>query len=205
MTITPSASDVTERRRAFVHRLYGLYAALTAEAYRAGPARQQLAKLRRSFAGPRQEADAYAVVFPFEPPAREQKEWLLVAGLFAIHPHANTARGRTIGGAMRIVAASRGQSAERRLTQLLSVDQQALPHYLRQAVQLLRSEEVAFDVHRLLTDLIVLRRDDNEEAAQRVRLEWARHFHLPERPSRSPSVSDRTTVDQQPSDHQENQ
>ena len=184
MTTTPSAPGVAERQQDFVRSLYGLNAALTAEQYRAGPARQQLAKLRRSLAGPRQEADAYAVVFPFDPPIREQKAWLLVAGLFAIHPHANTARGRTIGGAMRIVAAARGQSAERRLTQLLSVDRQALPHYLRQAVQLLRSEDVAFDVHKLLADLIALLGDENDDDAHRVRLQWARDFHRPDRQSR---------------------
>jgi len=204
MTITPSAPGVAERRHAFVGHLYGLCAALTAEQYRAGPARQQLAKLRRSFAGPRQEADAYAVVFPFDPPLREQQVWLLVAGLFAIHPHANTARGRTIGGAMRIVAVARGQSAERRLTQLLSVDQQALPHYLRQAVQLLRSEDVAFDVHRLLADLVVLLGDENDDAAHRIRLRWARDFHRPDRQSRWSGGFDRSTVDSPSSEMQEN-
>jgi CRISPR system Cascade subunit CasB len=83
-----------------------------------------------------------------------------------------------MGGAMRIMARQRGESVERRFIQLLSVDRSALPHYLRQAVQLLRTDEVAIDYDRLLADVLVLLRGNFlDPDAHRVRLQWARDFH----------------------------
>lgn len=143
-----------ERRRAFVQELHRLHSAHTSDNHRlSGDARRTLARLRRSLAGPKQQAEAYDVVFPYDPPQQEQELWLLVAGLFALHPQGNIAKGRTVGGAMRLLADER-VSAQRRFTQLLSVDPQHLPYYLRQMVQLLRSGDVAIDYHRLLTDLV---------------------------------------------------
>lgn len=175
-------ASVDERRRAFVRHLYGLYHALSSDnnPRRSAEARQMLARLRRAFAGQQQEAEAYDVVFPHDPPVGEQELWLLVAGLFAIHPHGNTARGRSIGGAMRLLADERS-STRRRFTQLLSVDPPAMPHYLRQTIQLLRSGDVAVDYHLLLADLVAMR---SREEAHRVRLRWARDYH---RPARSPA------------------
>ncbi|MBQ1053449.1 type I-E CRISPR-associated protein Cse2/CasB [Micromonospora chalcea] len=170
---------VAQRRQAFVRDLYGLHYAITsANPRRSGEARQKLARLRRSFAGQQQEAEAYDVVFPHEPPIREQDLWLLVAGLFALHPHADTVRGRSLGTAMQELVEER-PSAARRFTQLLSVDVAAMPHYLRQAIQLLRSAEVAIDYLRLLTDLAEMRQ--SREEAHRIRLSWARDYHRPKR------------------------
>lgn len=153
----------------------------------AAPARQKLARLRRSFAGPHQEAEAYSVVFPFDPPVPEQEVWLLVAGLFALHPQPPTARWRSIGGAMRLLGTDRGDAARRRLAQLLSVDGRHLPHYLRQTVTLLRSAEITFDFHMLLNDLTVLLRSEfTADDAHAVRLRWARDFYRPER--RAPAM-----------------
>ncbi len=175
--------SVDERRRAFVQELYGLHWALTSEnPKRSGDARRALARLRRSFAGPAQQAEAYDIVFPHEPPQAEQELWLLVGGLFALHPHGNTAKGRTVGGAMRLLAEER-VSARRRFTQLLSVEARHLPYYLRQAIQLLRSGDVAIDYHRLLTDLVQI----NSKSPQKVRLRWARDYYRPRIPDNRPS------------------
>lgn len=171
-----------DRRRRFVRALYGLHSALGQDSPAAAQARQKLARLRRSFAGPQQEVEAYSVVLPFDPPIAEQKAWLLVAGLFALHPQPPTARWRSIGGAMRLLATERGDAARRRLEQLLSVDGSHLPHYLRQAVTLLRSAEITFDFHLLIEDLIVLLPSEfTADEAHAVRLRWARDFYRPER------------------------
>lgn len=177
--------SLDERRRAFVRKLYWLHRALTSEDYRlSGEARRTLARLRRSFASPGQQAEAYDVIFPHDPPQREQELWLLVAGLFALHPHGNTARGRTVGEAMRLLPDER-VSAQRRFTQLLSVNPQHLPYYLRQMIQLLRSGDVAIDYHQLLTDLVSI--NSGREKAHKVRLRWARDYYRPQVPgSRSP-------------------
>jgi CRISPR system Cascade subunit CasB len=175
-------NTLSERRHRFVQSLYGLNHALTQNSSAAALARQKLAKLRRAFAGPRQEAEAYGIVFPFDPPRAEQEVWLLVAGLFALYPQPPTARGRSIGAAMGLLAAERGESARRRLEQLLSIDGQHLPYYLRQAVTLLRSAEIPFDFHRLLSDLLVLLRSEfTADEAHAVRLRWGRDFYRPER------------------------
>lgn len=168
-----------DRRKAFVRYLYGLHYALGSEnPQRSAEARRNLARLRRAFAGQRHEAEAYDVVFPHDPPADEQEVWLLVAGLFALHPHGDSARDRSIGGAMRLLVADR-PSAARRFTQLLSVDPAAIRHHLRQAIQLLRADGVLLDYYRLLDDLVTMH--TSREQAHRVRLRWARDYHRRER------------------------
>lgn len=184
------AVPVAERRRAYVRALYRLYHALDREPPVASRARQNLARLRRGFAGSRQEIEAYGVVLSFDPPVKEQEIWLLLGGLFALHPHANTAHGRSMGGAMRQLLDGRGVAVQRRLEQLLSVDRTALPHYLRQATTLLRAGEVGIDYHRLLDDLLVLVQPDSDaDAVHAVRLQWARDFHRFDRASRSADPS----------------
>ncbi|MFI9531465.1 type I-E CRISPR-associated protein Cse2/CasB [Micromonospora rosaria] len=183
---------VDQRREAFVRGLYGLHYAVTSDnPRRSGEARQTLARLRRSFVGGRQQAEAYDVVFPYQPPEREQELWLLVAGLFALHPHGDTARNRSLGTAMRDLVAGR-PSAARRFTQLLSVDLDGLPHYLRQTVQLLRAGDIALDYHRLLTDLVTMQGPG--QAAQKIRLGWARDYHRPQRTHQP------TTAETEPTD-----
>jgi CRISPR system Cascade subunit CasB len=171
-----------DRRRRFVQALYGLHWSLSQDSPAAAQARQKLARLRRSFAGPQREVEAYSIVFPFDPPVAEQKAWLLLAGLFALHPQPPSARRRSVGGAMRLLATNRGEAATRRLEQLLSVDAQHLPHYIRQTVTLLRSAEITLDFHLLLDDLIVLLGHEfTADEAHAVRLRWARDFYRPER------------------------
>ncbi|MEU8035581.1 type I-E CRISPR-associated protein Cse2/CasB [Streptosporangium sp. NPDC049078] len=188
----PSAphDEVRERRRRFVGHLYGLHAKLeSANAHQVSEARRTLAQLRRSLTGPRHEADAYAVVFPFDPPQAEQQAWILVAGLFALNPRprSRTAPGsRSLGTSMRALVAERS-SAERRFVQLLAVDRASLPHYLRQTVRLLGAEDIALDYYRLLDDVVTLMHERADpDRVHRVRLNWARDFH---RPAPSPAAT----------------
>ncbi|GAB1819617.1 type I-E CRISPR-associated protein Cse2/CasB [Herbidospora sp. RD11066] len=190
----PNKTDETrERRRRFVGHLYGLHTKLeVGNAHQVSEARRTLARLRRSLGGLRYEADAYAIVFPFDPPPSEQKAWILIAGLFALHPQPRprNASGngfRSLGTSMRDLVAERA-SAERRFVQLLAVDQASLPHYLRQAVQLLSTDSIPLDYGRLLDDLVTLLREHADpERVHRIRLNWARDFHRP-RPARSPAA-----------------
>jgi CRISPR system Cascade subunit CasB len=187
---------LVERRRVFVNYLYGLCAGLgSANPRRVAESRQALARLRRSFAGPRQEAEAYDVVFAHDPPQAEQEVWLLVAGLFALHPLLRpSGPRRSLGAAMSVLVQRRGESVNRRFVQLVSVDRHGLPHYLRQAVQLLRTESVPLDYEKLLTDLLdVLGGNSRDEAAYRVRLNWARDFHIRPRPERPRDTDDAST------------
>lgn len=190
-----------DRRCDFVHHLYGLYQALNQDSPARPKARQELARLRRSFAGPRHEAEAYGIVFRFDPPSTEQKAWLLAAGLFALHPQPPNASGRSIGGAMRLLSGPDGDpardghraSVRRRFEQLLSVDRQHLPYYLRQAVTLLRAGDITFDFYTLLDDLVVLLNSEfTADAAHAVRLRWARDFFRQPGGQKNPDTSDRT-------------
>lgn len=197
MTIEALPSDtLAQRRHAFVNYLYGLHAGLASmNPRRAAESRQALARLRRSFAGPRQEAEAYDVVFAHDPPQAEQEVWLLIAGLFALHPlpHPRGPR-RSLGAAMSVLVQRRGESVNRRFVQLVSVDKYGLPHYLRQAVQLLKTESVPLDYEQLLIDLVkVLNDDSRDDATYRVRLGWARDFHIRARPERPHDADDAST------------
>jgi CRISPR system Cascade subunit CasB len=187
---------LAQRRHVFVTYLYGLCAGLdSTNPRRAAESRQVLARLRRSFAGPRQEAEAYDVVFAHDPPQAEQEVWLLVAGLFALHPlRRPSGPQRSLGAAMSVLAQRRGESANRRFVQLVSVDRHSLPHYLRQAVQLLRTESVPLDYEKLLTDLVRFLSDNSrDDDAYRVRLNWARDFHIRPRPERPGDTGDAST------------
>ncbi|MFC0107856.1 type I-E CRISPR-associated protein Cse2/CasB [Kibdelosporangium aridum] len=200
MTTAPGAASITERRAAFINHLYGLHHALSSPIpQRVSDARRILARLRRSITGPRQQAEAYDVVFAFDPPMSEQDTWLLVAGLFAVNPQprSRTAGPRTLGASMRRLTELRGSSADRRFIQLLSVERTALPHYLRQTVRLLSTENVPLDYRQLLDDLVTLldaRRSEDE--AHRVRLNWARDFHRRATTTRTtPTATDESESD----------
>ncbi|GAA3868754.1 type I-E CRISPR-associated protein Cse2/CasB [Saccharothrix violaceirubra] len=186
----PSLKD---RRRAFTSYLYGLYHGLTSrDPVRAAESRRVLARLRRMFSGPRQEADAYEFVFAQDPPRAEEEVWLLVAGLFALHPQPrrHASRRDSLGGSMADLLAQRGFAATRRFADLVARDRDGLPHHLRQTIRLLASHDIRVDYDRLLDDLVVLLAADREEDARRVRLRWAREFH---RPATAPAPQDPST------------
>lgn len=179
-----SAENGNDPRRAFVDRLYRLNSLLdSGNRHVAADARRQLALLRRSARDGTAEAGAYAFVFAGDPPEREQEIWLLVAGLYALHPHADRARNRSLGAAMRLLVRER-PSAQRRFTQLLSLDYPAMPYHLRQLVRLLESGGIALDHHLLLGDLVEIQA--GRDRAHRARLRWARDFHRP--PAKTPAL-----------------
>jgi CRISPR system Cascade subunit CasB len=196
----PPSNDIRQRRGDFVTHLYRLNRSISSDnRHVAAEARRTLARLRRCFAGPRQEADAYQTVFDFDPPEAEQHIWLLVAGLFALHPQpqAQDVHDRSsIGTAMGLLAQDRGDSVHRRFTQLVSVDAASLPHYLRQCVQLLATATIPLNYYRLLDELVELLIDDphgrNADRRQRVRLTWARDYHRASRPHHPADTEDET-------------
>lgn len=173
-------TPIVARRRAFTTYLYRLHSGLSSPIpQRVSESRQALARLRRSFSGPRQQAEAYDIVFAHDPPESEQEVWLLVAGLFALHPQPRR-HSRSLGASMGKLATLRGASVTRRFTQLLARDRDALAHQLRQTIRLLDSENVPVDYDQLLDDLAVLLGDRyRDDAAQRIRLRWAREYHRP--------------------------
>jgi CRISPR system Cascade subunit CasB len=183
------------RRRAFVNALYRLQDNVERGGYAEPDARRQLALLRRSFAGARQEANAYDFVFRHDPPEAEQEIWLLLAGLFALYPQRRRANdSRSFGATMGELALAKNSSSavERRFVQLLSARTDALPHYLRQCVQLARGRDAPINYERLLQDLIGLTGPDQERAHQ-TRLRWARDYHRRIR-SQSPRLAAEDTT-----------
>ncbi|WP_433270614.1 type I-E CRISPR-associated protein Cse2/CasB [Actinosynnema sp. CS-041913] len=175
--------SLPDRRRAFVDSLYARERGTRSKNTKhAGECRQALARMRRMFSGARQQADAFEYVFPYDPPQAEQDAWLLVAGLFALNPQPPRSRKgrRTFGASMGELRAKTGSNADRRFTQLLARDPDALSHHLRQAIRLLASHDIPVDHHQLLDDLVVLLGDDHRgDRAHRIRLDWAREYHVP--------------------------
>ncbi|GAA4607770.1 hypothetical protein GCM10023195_29850 [Actinoallomurus liliacearum] len=177
-------SPLTDRRAEFVNYLHRLHYGLESdEAWRLAEARRDLARLRRYFSGPRQEAEAFAVVFAHDPPPREERVWVLLGALFAAHryPYRMPPSGSwrpTLGASMRQLKNNRGDSVDRRFIQLVSVDEAALPYYLYQAVQLLRADRIPIDYRRLFDDLLRLFGGD-DDMAQSARLAWSRDYNRP--------------------------
>lgn len=173
-------TPIVARRRAFTNYLYRLHSGLSSPIpQHVSESRQALARLRRGFSGPRQQAEAYNIVFAHDPPESEQEVWLLVAGLFALHPQPRR-HARSLGASMGKLATLRGSSVTRRFTQLLARDRDALAHQLRQTIRLLDTENVPVDYDQLLDDLVVLLGDRyRDDDAQRIRLRWAREYHRP--------------------------
>ncbi|MEU6130779.1 type I-E CRISPR-associated protein Cse2/CasB [Saccharopolyspora sp. NPDC047091] len=165
------SDDVQDARRAFIRDVYRLGDDLADDV---GGTRATLAELRRALAGDLRPA-ALELVHRHEPPEREERFWLLTAGLYAINP-VNPARRYPIGEALGRLESK--DSAEARLRQLLSTSAEGLVHYARQAVQLVGAHDLAVDLHPLLTDLITLQSARaHSEGAYQVRMRWARDFH----------------------------
>jgi len=131
--------------------------------------RGALSALRRSLSEDA-VAQAYPYVVPFFP--REATPWLertylLVAGLFALHPASGSS---TLAAALRRVRDStQSDSVEKRFVALLDAHPENLGPHLRHAVSLVRSSEIPIDWHDLLRTI----RNWNHESARR---NWARDF-----------------------------
>lgn len=131
--------------------------------------RGALSALRRSLSEDA-IAQAYPYVvpyFPTPPIPWLEKIFLLVAGLFALHPGSGSASLATALQRVRIT--SKSESVESRFVALLDAHPEDLGPHLRHAVALARSHDIAIDWHDLLRTLRGWR---NESARRR----WARDF-----------------------------
>lgn len=130
--------------------------------------RAALSALRRSLAKDA-VAHAYPYVVPFFPNARTpwlERTYLLVAGLFALHPASGP---ESLATALRRVhAKTDSDNVERRFVALLDAEREDLAPHLRHVVALARANEIPIDWHDLLRTV----RYWNEPA----RREWARDF-----------------------------
>lgn len=180
MPDSPSA-----RRRAYVAYLCGLESALRSnDRRRAAAARRTLAHLRYSFVDGRRY-QAYEAVFQRGQPqdSEEAEIWLLVGGLFALHPlnWKNDNGPHSLGASLgRLRKKLDSPAVDRRLTVLLAKDRHSLPHHLRQAVRLLSAHDVPVNYRQLLEDLVVLLgKYHRGDRASAVRLRWAQEYYLP--------------------------
>ncbi len=190
-------TDPTQRQR-YVRYLYGISAGTkAADKGRAAESRRLMARLRHSLLEGRQ-IQAYGVVFRDHLPdsTAEQELWLLLGGLFALHPKQWEGAGpRSIGASMGRLEKKRPGAAERRFTHLLGRDRQTLPHHLRQVVRLLGAHDIPVDYDILLDDLGILLSDQHRgQRATQVRLKWARDFHMPMTATQT-SGSDKSPTD----------
>ncbi|MEV4288899.1 type I-E CRISPR-associated protein Cse2/CasB [Nonomuraea bangladeshensis] len=173
------------RRDAYIKYLYSLENALRSDIpRRVSEARRVLARLRNSFVEGRQY-QAYEIVFQQDPPedGSEVDTWLLVGGLFALHPLSWMGGGgpRSLGASLgRLQRKLESPAVERRLSLLLAKDKQSLPYQLRQTVRLLSMHDLPVHYGQLLDDLIVLLgRNHRGDIASKVRLKWAREYYMP--------------------------
>ena len=198
----------------YIERLYKIEAKLRSDnAKLVSDARRDLALLRRGLAG-NSQISAYSVVFRDEDVDTEPndgtdgrdrsywitddelKVWLLVGGLFALHPlvsRADQTKARSFGAAMGALRSRLASSAsvDRRMDQLLGLDQGSLPHYLRQVISLLSANDVAVHYAQLLDDLLVLLGPAHRtERAAKIRLRWAREYHMLASPPRTDTDSE---------------
>jgi CRISPR system Cascade subunit CasB len=108
-------------------------------------------------------------------PTYLEEAYYLIAPLFALHPKEG---GQGNMGdhfaALREPGEGPPPSIERRFMLLLSAHPDDLGDYLRQAVGLLKSKDVAVDWQQLLRDVLAWKSRD--ERPRRVQKEWARKF-----------------------------
>lgn len=188
-------------RRVYVKHLCGLEKALRSEnRSAAAEARRSLAHLRHGLVEGKQHR-AFMVAFRRgQPPDLEEaKIWLLLGGLFALHPLSwtNPPGPRSLGSSLgRLQKKLNSPRVERRLSALLAMDRDSLPYHLRQTIRLLSSHDVPVHYEQLLDDLIVLLgRNHRGDLASDVRLRWAREYHMPvsaETPQDSPDLPETT-------------
>lgn len=167
-----------ERQQQFVTDLQQLATNLESpDDHRVREARQRLAELRRGVGRAYPEPAAYDLVLRYDPPQSQEHAWLLTAGLFALHPDNGSSSRSSLGSSLGQLQIDGVSSAEARLRQLVTVEQDRLPHHLRQAVQLLRAHTIGLDYLRLLRDLCVLAVQDPKAETHSVRLQWTRDYY----------------------------
>ncbi|NOX55011.1 MAG: type I-E CRISPR-associated protein Cse2/CasB [Planctomycetes bacterium] len=137
------------------------------------PDRATLAKLRRGLGKPvghAAERDIWVFANLGDVGPEKEEAAALVASLFALHPKSGQGG---LGDAFRQLHKQRQESPsiEKRFAVLLDAEREDLPHRLRQAISLLKADEIPLDWKRLLKDLIHWERED-----RRVQRYWARQF-----------------------------
>ena len=132
--------------------------------------RGALAALRRGLGSPPGTVPAmYPHILPWIP----QNRWIedacyIVGSLFAYHRQPGGAG--TMGKAFSLVK-DRNESLEKRFVALLNCHRDDLPHYLRQAVSLLKAKEIPVDWRQLIRDILNWDRESRS-----VQQQWAREF-----------------------------
>jgi CRISPR system Cascade subunit CasB len=117
--------------------------------------------------------DMYPYVVPYLPDSSWGHErYFLVASLFAVHP-AESRRGISFGSVFRKIWEDSGKSDSimKRFEALLSADSEDIGGYLRHAISLAKSRNVAIDYHQLFYDLGYW--DHPDRFVQRA---WAKDF-----------------------------
>ena len=157
--------------------------------------RGTLAVLRRGLAGkPIEDLNLYRFVARKVPErdrsTNRESVYYLVAALYALQPE-STDSGN-FGSHMKTVAARRNdmEAAERRFTLLLNASIEDLNTPLRQAVMMLKQQELPVNWNALFADL--LHWEHPEKYVQRA---WANSFWSYERPAETESAN-------QPADNQ---
>jgi CRISPR system Cascade subunit CasB len=142
--------------------------------------RAALATLRRGLGKPAGEViEMYPYVVPYLPEGlhqRQEEAYFIVAALFGMHPHNWPGEGKpwatNLGASFRRLQQKRDNpSLEKRFAALLDASREALEDHLRQAVSLLRSEEIPVNYLQLLKDIQAW--DYEDRSVQRA---WARAF-----------------------------
>lgn len=192
---TVETKKLDSPHRAFVYKLYALGRDLhSPKPPVVADARRKLARFRRSLTDERFVADVYEILLPCEVPRAHEGQCLLIAGLFALHPDNETDPRQRWRLCAALAEAGSLSAADARVRQLIGATQNdALEHYLRQAVRLVATAPVQrpLDHEQLLWDLIGLGKD--EALARTVRLRWARDFrHQVHKNSQPPSTKDAT-------------
>ncbi|AYY13727.1 type I-E CRISPR-associated protein Cse2/CasB [Actinobacteria bacterium YIM 96077] len=193
---------LVERRHRLVEGLYQLGKDLSSDQrHQVAHARKTLAQLRRVAVADRYEHGAYELVFRHDPPEKEQRVWLMVAGLYALNPRPHPGKSRlplcaALGKLAKVNDGKYASSAQRRMQQLLTADTDRLSQDVRASLQMLDAHELPVNFHHLLRDLLVLLNADDERASD-VRMRWARQFHRPDRESNTTYDTNETSVAEQ--------
>ena len=160
------STTTTDWRDRFIAHLEGL---------KAVDDRAALADLRRGLGEPPGTViSMYRHVIPWIPANQFVEDTAYTAAsLFAFHPESGGTR--TVGAALAAIrsadGSSRPESIERRFTTLLSAHEDDLPVHLRQAISLLKANDIPLDWKRLIRDVQGWGHPDRY-----VQMRWAQDF-----------------------------
>jgi CRISPR system Cascade subunit CasB len=93
-----------------------------------------------------------APLLPADCSHKDETLYYLIAGLFAFHP-LNCDSGNMGNHLRKSADENTLKAAERRFSALLSVDEEDLPTYLRQAISMLKSKDTRVNWNQLMSDL----------------------------------------------------